>query len=150
MNIELDPHSPIPIYQQLHDRIVEAMAAGDLVRDQSLASVRQVAVSFGINVATVAKAYDALRQQGFIHTNRKSGSVVARAPDTGTEPVFKADWQTRLTTLLAEAVAHGVPDAEVLDSCRQTLDAFAARRQHTAAPQTSRPAAPDASAGDPS
>ena len=80
MQIELDPISDVPIYQQLRDRIVEAIASGRLAPGQQLSPVRRLAVSFGINVATVGKAYDALRHEGLIRTTAKSGSVVARGP----------------------------------------------------------------------
>jgi DNA-binding transcriptional regulator YhcF (GntR family) len=126
MQIEIDPDASVPIYQQIRDRIVEAVASGTLAPGDQLASVRQLAVAFGINVATVAKAYDALRQEGLIRTNHKSGSVVARGPKTG-EPraSFLGEWMPRLTTLLAEAVAQGVPPEEILQRSRAVLDGFA-------------------------
>ena len=83
MEILLDPHSETPLYQQLRDRMVEAIAARDLAPGEQLASVRQVAVAFGINVATVGKAYELLRDEGFITTSHKSRSVVARGPASG-------------------------------------------------------------------
>lgn len=113
--IEVDPRSEVPIYQQIRDRIVEAIASGELRPEDSLASVRQLAGMFGINSATVAKAYDALRQEGLIRTNHKSGSVVARGPGQGASQDFIEEWQGRARTLLSEAIAQGLTDAEVMD-----------------------------------
>lgn len=130
MQIDVDPHATAPIYQQIRDRIVEAVASGALAPGEQLASVRQLAVAFGINVATVAKAYDLLRREGLIRTNHKSGSVIARGPHTGApHPAFLGDWMPRLTTLLAEAVAQGMPPDEVLERTRSALDGFAADRE---------------------
>ncbi|MGO2933935.1 GntR family transcriptional regulator [Microbacterium sp.] len=113
--IEVDPRSEVPIYQQIRDRIVEAIARGELRPEDSLASVRQLAGMFGINSATVAKAYDALRQDGLIRTNHKSGSVIARGPGQDASQSFVDDWQDRARTLLSEAIAQGLSDAEVMD-----------------------------------
>ena len=133
MQIEIDPLSTAPIYQQIRDRVVEAVAGGDLTPGEQLASVRQLAVDFGINVATVAKAYDVLRNEGIIRTNHKSGSVITRGP--GTEPAdeaFIADWSTRLATLLAEAVAKGLADSAIVEHAAAIVQDFSARRSHPA------------------
>lgn len=133
MQIDIDPQAPAPIYQQIRDRIVEAVASGALAPGDQLASVRQLAVAFGINVATVAKAYDALRREGLIRTNHKSGSVVARGPRTGAaHPEFTAEWMPRLTTLLAEAIAQGMPPEVVLERTRAVLGGFLADRERSA------------------
>lgn len=113
--IEVNPRSEVPIYQQIRDQVVEAIARGELRPEDSLASVRQLAGMFGINSATVAKAYDALRQDGLIRTNHKSGSVVARGPGQDTSQTFVEEWQVRARTLLSEAIAQGLSDAEVMD-----------------------------------
>ncbi|GAA3873693.1 GntR family transcriptional regulator [Leifsonia kafniensis] len=135
MQIEIDPQSQVPIYQQIRDRTVEAIAAGVLVPGEQLASVRQLALEFGINVQTVSKAYDALRQEGLIRTNHKSGSVIARGPgDVAAAPSFADDWSARLSTLLAEAIVQGVTDAEILARTEQIVQSFAARR--SAAPHS--------------
>lgn len=141
MQLELDPFSPVPIYQQIRDRIVEAVARGILVPGDQLAPVRQLALDFGINAATVAKGYDALRNEGIIRTNYKSGSVIARGPDAGeADPSFVRDWTARLTTLLAEATAKGLADGEILEATTTLIRDFSSSR--------SRPDGPDAHHGD--
>jgi DNA-binding transcriptional regulator YhcF (GntR family) len=71
----------------------------------------------------VNKAYDLLRQQGLIRLNRKTGAVVT--PTVADSP-FRAEWTARARTLLAEAVAKGLPADEVLQTCRSVLDSFVA------------------------
>jgi Predicted transcriptional regulators len=125
MQIEVDPVSSAPIYQQIRDRIVEAVASGQLTPGDQLASVRQLAVAFGINVATVAKAYDALRQEGIIRTNHKSGSVVVRGPQSGAPDAdFLEHWMPRLTTLLAEAVVQGLRPRDIAEHSSAVLAGF--------------------------
>lgn len=135
MQIDIDPQSSVPIYQQIRDRTVEAIAAGVLVPGEQLASVRQLALEFGINVQTVSKAYDALRQEGLIRTNHKSGSVIARGPADGAPaPSFVDDWANRLSTLLAEAIVQGVADDEILTRTEQVVRAFAGQRSSASLP----------------
>ncbi|RSM50698.1 GntR family transcriptional regulator [Amycolatopsis balhimycina DSM 5908] len=121
MLISLDLSGDVPIYQQLRDRIVEGIAAGTLADGESLPSTRQLAADFGINFHTVNKAYDLLRQQGFVRLNRKSGAVVGPTP---ADDAFAAGWSGRARTVLAEAVAKGLPAAEVLATCRALLGDF--------------------------
>jgi DNA-binding transcriptional regulator YhcF (GntR family) len=133
MEILLDPHSETPLYQQLRDRMVEAIAARDLAPGEQLASVRQVAVAFGINVATVGKAYELLRDEGFITTSHKSRSVVARGPASGPPAQdFVNGWAPRLTTLLAEAVAQGVPPSDSAAHTTRIVASFDESRTTTA------------------
>jgi DNA-binding transcriptional regulator YhcF (GntR family) len=120
--LNVDLASDVPIYQQLRDRIVEAIAEGVLTQGSSLPATRALAMDFGINFHTVNKAYDLLRQQGLIRLNRGTGAVVT-AP-TAADPPFHAEWTARARTLLAEAIARGLPADEVLATCRSVLDSF--------------------------
>ncbi|MFF4014818.1 GntR family transcriptional regulator [Streptomyces sp. NPDC001843] len=143
MILSLDMDSEVPIYQQIRDRIVEAIASGQLAEGSSLPSTRQLAVDLGINFHTVNKAYDLLRREGLLRINRKSGALVQRDARSGPpEPGFTSEWETRLRTLLAEAVVHGAGDPAVLDSCRSVLDSF------TASASASRHATPGTGQGD--
>jgi DNA-binding transcriptional regulator YhcF (GntR family) len=126
--IDIDPDSESPLYQQLRDQVVRAIADGSLKPGEALASVRQLAGQFGINSATVGKGYELLRQEGLVRTSRRSGSVVARGPADQQTPGFAASWTDRLRTLLAEAVAHGMPAPSIRETADALLADFAARR----------------------
>ena len=113
--------SIVPIYQQIRNRIVEAIAAGELPAGSGLPATRQLAVDLGINFHTVNKAYDLLRQQGLIRLNRKTGAVVTA---TGADSPFRTEWTARARTLLAEAVAKGLSADDIIATCRSVLDSF--------------------------
>jgi DNA-binding transcriptional regulator YhcF (GntR family) len=122
MILNVDLASELPIYQQLRDQVVEAIADGTLTEGSPLPATRALAADFGINFHTVNKAYDLLRQQGLIRLNRKTGAVVTSAV---ADPSFlQADWTPRVRTLLAEAIAKGLSADEVLATCRSVLDSF--------------------------
>ncbi|MCK2245032.1 MULTISPECIES: GntR family transcriptional regulator [unclassified Crossiella] len=125
MQLSIDLDSEVPIYQQIRDRIVEAVADGGLAEGSPLPSTRQLGADLAINFHTVNKAYDLLRREGVIRINRKSGAVVRRDPGSGPpEPGFTEDWQARLRTLLAEAAVQGVGADEVLRRCGELLATF--------------------------
>lgn len=121
MILMVDLSSDVPIYLQLRDRVVEAIAAGELREGSSLPSTRALASDAGINFHTANKAYELLRQEGLIRLNRKTGAVVTTAT---ADAAVRAAWTARLRTLLAEAVAKGLTDDEIDSACRSVLASF--------------------------
>jgi GntR family transcriptional regulator len=123
--LTVEPDGEVPIYQQLRDQIVVAVAAGTLTPGDSLPTIRQLAADLGINMHTVNKAYDQLRREGLIRLGRRTGAVVARGP--GGEPASAddvQDWERRARTLLAAGYAKGMGPPEVLERCQALLDEF--------------------------
>ena len=116
----------MPIYQQIRDQIVEAIAGGRLPAGSALPSTRQLAVDLGVNFHTVNKAYDLLRQEGLLRLGRKSGAVVRRDASSGPpDPGWAGDWTGRLRTLLAEAAAQGMPATDIVRACQDAVADFA-------------------------
>ncbi len=138
MLLPIEPDGPVPIYQQIRDRIVEAIASGVQPAGSGLPSVRQLAVDLGVNFHTVNKGYDTLRREGLLRIGRKSGAVVRRDPASGPpeDPGLIDDWAARLHTLLAEAAAQGMSAAQIMAHCEAAIAGFAFP-----------PGAPPASAG---
>jgi GntR family transcriptional regulator len=125
MLLSIEPDGPVPIYQQIRDRIIEAIATGTQPAGSGLPATRQLAVDLGVNFHTVNKSYDALRQEGLLRIGRKSGAVVRRDARSGPpDPGWELDWAARLRTLLAEAAAQGLPAAEIIGHCETALAAF--------------------------
>ena len=126
MLLSLEPDGQVPIYQQIRDRIVEAIAGGRQSAGSGLPSTRQLAVDLGVNFHTVNKSYDLLRQEGLLRLGRKSGAVVQRDPGSGPpRPDWAGDWTARLRTLLAEAAAQGLPAEDILRACEAAIAGFA-------------------------
>jgi GntR family transcriptional regulator len=126
MLLSIEPDGPVPIYQQIRDRIVEAIARGTQPAGSALPPIRQLAVDLGVNFHTVNKGYDLLRQEGLLRLGRKSGAVVRRDPGSGPpDPGWAQDWTGRLHTLLAEAAAQGMPVSDILAECQAAMADFA-------------------------
>jgi GntR family transcriptional regulator len=118
----IDPDGDVPLYQQIRDRVVEAIASGDLHEGDPLPATRALAADLGINFHTVNKGYGTLREERLIRLTRRSGAVVTRDPGTGPpEAGFLDDWDDRARTLLAEARAHGVPPEEIIARCERMV-----------------------------
>jgi DNA-binding transcriptional regulator YhcF (GntR family) len=80
LDLQVNPHSPIPIRRQLTEQIKYAIEAGGVARDQALPSIRELAGFLGINPNTVARAIDDLKQGGYVEARRGKGVFVAPAP----------------------------------------------------------------------
>ena len=100
----------VPIYVQIRDRFIAAIAGGALSAGEQLPTMRQVAVTLKIDLNTVRHAYDELERQGAIRLERGRGSFVADqgAPRTAPDPVQDLAQQS-----IAAALAAGIPPAEV-------------------------------------
>jgi DNA-binding transcriptional regulator YhcF (GntR family) len=126
MLLSIEPDGPVPIYQQIRDRIVEAIPDGQLPAGSGLPATRQLAVDLGINFHTVNKAYDLLRREGLLRIGRKPGAVVQRDSASGPPRAgWEANWAGRLWTLLAEASAQGLLAKEIMARGRDALAGFA-------------------------
>ena len=123
----LEPASETPIYLQIRDQVILAIAEQRLNDQSPLPTTRQLALDFGINFHTVNKAYDLLRQEGFVSLTRKQGSFI-RLPG-GATPQQIEEWQSRLRNLLAEAVARGLPLDDIFAQCQTTLNSFPVRSE---------------------
>lgn len=69
-----------PICPQLCEQLCAHIAAGQLLPGQKLMSVREVAVSAGVNPNTVQRAFEQLEQQGILYSVRGAGWYVAEDP----------------------------------------------------------------------
>lgn len=77
MIFTFDFSSQTPIYMQLRNQIVVAIADKRLLPGDKLPTVRSLADESGINSMTVSKAYQLLKQEGYIVTDRRSGATVS-------------------------------------------------------------------------
>ena len=76
MYIEIDFNSDEAIYVQLRNQIIFGIATSQLKEGESLPSVRAMADDIGINMHTVNKAYNTLREEGFVKVDRRKGVVI--------------------------------------------------------------------------
>jgi GntR family transcriptional regulator len=73
---DLLPSSATPIYRQIVDQVLRAVASGTLAAGDELPSVRAVALQQVVNPMTVSKAYSLLETQGIVERKRGVGMII--------------------------------------------------------------------------
>jgi GntR family transcriptional regulator len=73
----LDPHSSVPIYQQLIDQVRRLVASGLLAPGAELPSVREMAQEHTVHPMTISKAYSLLESEGLLERRRGKPMMVA-------------------------------------------------------------------------
>jgi DNA-binding transcriptional regulator YhcF (GntR family) len=126
MLIEIDFQSEEAIYIQLRNQIILAIAASLLHEGDALPPVRQMAGQIGINMHTVNKAYDVLRQEGFVTIDRRRGAVIAVDADRARALV---QLKSSLQPVIARAVCQGVHPQEIHALVDQILDEWGISRR---------------------
>jgi GntR family transcriptional regulator len=97
MLIRIDPGSSVPLFEQFAASVRAEVLRGSVVPGQRLPSARELAASLELNMHTVLRGYQLLRDEGLIELRRGRGAVVTeRARDY-------AALAALLPTLVAEA-----------------------------------------------
>lgn len=76
-DIYLDGSSALPVYEQLREQILHAIARGALRRGDQLPAVRELAAALHINPNTVNRAYAELERDGTLRAQRGIGTFVS-------------------------------------------------------------------------
>ena len=73
----INPHSHVPIYEQIVEHIHGSVAAGLYRPGESLPSIRALALELLVNPNTVQRAYQELERQGLVYMRKGLGVFVA-------------------------------------------------------------------------
>jgi GntR family transcriptional regulator len=98
----LDTKSGVPVYRQIIDQVLGALASGRVSGGTRLPTVRQVAVDLSINPNTVVRAYRELEIRGIVSTQQGIGTFITpnRIQPDG------AERQRLLSELVGECIAR--------------------------------------------
>ncbi len=110
LNIRLE--GKLPIYEQLYNGIARLVSSGELVPDEKLPAVREVAKQFGINPNTVQKAYVQLEQSGLIYSIPAKGSYVS--PEKAAADAVKGEALRKTEQELRSACRAGIGLDEII------------------------------------
>ena len=116
MIIKIDISGEIPIYVQLRNEIVKGIGKGELADGEALPTVRQLSAELGVNTMTVSKAYQCLKAEGFIETDRRSGKL-----------------ENELDLLSAEAKIKGFQKEDFVRMCSAAFEKYCLRTEDTMA-----------------
>lgn len=92
-------------------------------------------LTWGVNTMTVSKAYQCLKAEGFIETDRRRGAVV-RLPDRSGIPAdreFRGRLENELELLSAEAKIKGFGKEDFVGLCSAAFEKYCLRTEDTMA-----------------
>ena len=118
MLLKLDFGSDQPIYMQIRNQIVLGIAQRQLRPGERLPTIRALAEECGINMMTASKAYQLLRQEGYIAADRRAGTVVASGKAAGPQPETIEGLRLRL----GELRLAGLSLDQAMDLCRKLYE----------------------------
>ena len=127
MLLKLDFSLDIPIYQQIRNQIVLGIANGDLKPGEKLPPIRTLASETGINTMTVNKAYQVLKQEGYLITDRRSGAMVN--PDRTAPDTSRLSEHPGLRLLISEFYTDGVTKDELIRTVEDLYQEFSLKKQ---------------------
>jgi DNA-binding transcriptional regulator YhcF (GntR family) len=113
--IRLDPRSPEPIYAQIAGGIRREIAAGRVRPGERLPVARDLAAALGVNLHTVLRGYQELRDDGVVELRRRRGAVVTLAAPRIAGPT------EALRAFVAEARRAGLTAAEAAAMVREAM-----------------------------
>lgn len=119
----LDPGSGVPLYRQVIDQVLLAVADGRLGPGTQLPTVRQLAVDLAVNLNTVARAYREMEIRGIVETQQGTGTFVAsRRAEKRTVERRKA-LERLVDEFLAQAGSRGFTLDEVAEALVERTEA---------------------------
>ncbi|MGN7310999.1 GntR family transcriptional regulator [Alkalicoccobacillus gibsonii] len=124
MIITLDFESKDAIYTQIIQQVIIGIAKGDLQPNDPLPSVRSLASDIGINLHTVNKAYQQLKQDGYILIHRQKGVVVHPDGVKKADSAYIESLKQTLKPIMAEAVCRELKEEELMSLYKEVLQEF--------------------------
>ena len=119
MIIKINTKSETPIYLQLRNEIVKGIGKGEFEIGESLT----MAVELGVNTMTVSKAYQLLKSEGFIETDRRKGTIVCnpQSDENKLGGEFQEKLADELELVSAEASIRGMEQEDFMELCRKAF-----------------------------
>lgn len=117
MIIAIQEYSDVPIYVQIRNQIVLGISDGRLKPGEQLPTVRGLAEEMGINSMTVNKAYQMLKQEGYIYTDRRNGAKVRESMEFQKE--LPKESKELLQRVISEAKIRGISKEEFYTICEE-------------------------------
>ncbi|MBU5484070.1 GntR family transcriptional regulator [Clostridium sp. MSJ-11] len=112
--------SETPIYLQLKNEIIKAIARGELEDGEALPSIRDLSVDIGVNLHTINKAYNLLKDEGYLVIDRRKGAMVSVNKDKKEDFINSVDEE--LEVFLCRCICKGLSKEEVIKLIHDKYD----------------------------
>ncbi len=122
MFIQVDLSSSVAIYEQVVQQVKFAIAAGAILANELIPSVRELSKQLALNPNTVARAYRTLQDEGVVYARRGTGLAVA-VDSPGRCQVERRNWfETQFRKLFAEATRSRLQKDEIREMVYACLE----------------------------
>lgn len=123
MYITIEFDSETPIYEQLRRQIIIGIAKGELNPGEKLPSIRQLAEEIGINLHTVNKAYNLLKDEGYLIIDRRVGAMVSYDFKNESKD-FNEKLKDEMEYLLADSKNRGLSLEEFIELSKKIYSEY--------------------------
>lgn len=124
----LNDHSGVPVYRQLIDQVLSAVAVGTLRVGDQLPTVRQVAVDLAINPNTVMRSYREMEIRGILDTQQGAGTFIAEQGSAAPQQERERQLMQLAGELVSRAGSLGFTLEELIRTLRDLQDDGGKRR----------------------
>lgn len=97
------------------------IARGELKAGDKLPSVRKLGDEIGINLHTVNKTYNILKEEGYVKIDRRVGTVINEDFTSGDKNFIKY-LKNELEYLLADGINRGIKKKDFLQLVEETYE----------------------------
>ena len=108
MLIRLNEGSAASLAEQIASQIRLGVARGEIAVGEKLPSARELADSLNVNMHTVLRAYDALREASVVELSRGRGATVIGGNGPSVNSVLES-----VSAMVADAAAAGISAREL-------------------------------------
>jgi GntR family transcriptional regulator len=113
---EIDPRSPVPLYEQIAGRLRVAVASSEYRAGEPLPSVRQLASMLRVNPSTVVQAYRDLEREGFVEMRHGAGTYVKELATAKRSDERRKQARELVRRLLADAARVGISTQDLAEA----------------------------------
>ncbi len=122
MHIVISNSSDLPIYAQIKEQVKAQILSGEVVEDEMLPSLRQLAKDLKISVLTTTRAYNELEEEGFITSRQGKGFFVMSSGSNLIREQLIKEVESNLTGAIQAAQRASMSNEEIISLLRLLLE----------------------------
>jgi GntR family transcriptional regulator len=122
LHVVISNSSSLPIYEQIKEQVKSQILSGELVENEMLPSLRQLAKDLKISVLTTTRAYNELEQDGFITSRQGKGFFVMSSSSNLIREQLIKEVESNLSSAIQAAKRIPMSDDEITSLLRLLLE----------------------------
>ena len=115
MKMIISNSSSVPIYEQIKKSIIEQIINDELMEDEMIPSIRNLAQDIKISVMTIKKAYDELEEEGYIVSRQGKGTFVASKNRELIREKAQKDIEEKISNIVDIARKFNIDKEEIIE-----------------------------------